>query len=58
MIRDIMWLDPERPVVYIDDDLGEYLEEMSFASNETVLTEEQFVEFWELVLEWQEEVQK
>lgn len=57
IIPSIMWLDPKKPLLYLDTDLGEYLEEMSFDFNEDS-TKEDLAEFWELVLEWQKEVQK
>lgn len=56
MINDLMWL-KEPNILMIDDDLGEFLLENSF-DNETTLDKATFIEFWELVLEWQKEVQK
>lgn len=58
MIKDLLWLDPLNPVLYIDDDLYEYLLEMSFETQGFVINEARFAELWELVLEWQKEVQK
>lgn len=58
MIKDLLWLDPLNPVLYIDNDLYDYLLEMSFETQGFVINEETFVELWELVLEWQKEVQK
>jgi hypothetical protein len=58
MIRDLMWVDPLNPVLYIDDDLYEYLLEHSFETEGFVINEARFVELWELVVEWQKEVQK
>ncbi len=56
-IRSIMWLHPTKPLLYLDDDLGEYLQEMSFDLDSEMRGSDS-AEFWELVLEWQKEVQK
>lgn len=55
--QSIMWLHPKKPLLYLDSDLGEYLQEMSFDFDKEMQSEDS-AEFWELVLEWQKEVQK
>ena len=55
-IEDIMWLKKPR-YLCLNADLAEFLEEHSW-SCEGELGTDNFAEFWELVLEWQKEVQK
>ena len=56
MNYEIMWLD-DLDTLYVDNDLNDFLLENSF-DTATTLTSKTFVEFWELVLEWQKEVQR
>jgi hypothetical protein len=56
MNDEVMWLDGIN-TLYVDNDLNYFLLENSFDTDST-LTTQTFVEFWELVLEWQKEVQK
>jgi hypothetical protein len=56
MNDEIMWLDG-MDTLYVHNDLNDFLLENSFDTTAT-LTTETFFEFWELVLEWQKEVQK
>lgn len=55
-IEPIMWL-KEPNKLCLTEDLGEYIHEMGFDWDEE-LSESQFVELWELILEWQKDVQK
>ena len=57
IIPSIMWLDLDKPLLHLDNDLGEYLQEMSFDFDKEMAGSD-IAEFWELVLEWQKEVQK
>lgn len=58
MINNIMDLHPYKKALLInDEDLAEYLFEMGF-DWDVVLDVKTFTEFWELVLDWQKEVQK
>ena len=51
----VMDLSATQPVLWIDDDLFEFLEENSFESNQ-VISSTVFAEFWELYEEWVKEV--
>ena len=55
-MKDILWLDKDN-TLFVDNDLAEYLAEMSFKS-EGPIDEAEFIEFWELLLLWQKEVQE
>ena len=56
-MNNIMDLHPYKKLLLInDEDLSEYLLEMGW--DNVVLDEGTFTEFWELVLDWQKEVQK
>ena len=56
-MNNIMDLHPYKKALLInDEDLSEYLLEMGW--DDVVLDEGTFTEFWELVLDWQKEVQK
>ncbi len=57
IIQNIMWLDPKKKLLHLDNDLGDYLQEMSFDLDKE-MHGARTAEFWELVLEWQKEVQK
>ena len=53
----IMWLIRDRLFI-LNDDLCEYIEEMGYNWPKRTATRAEFVELWELVLDWQKEVQK
>lgn len=52
-----MWLFRNRLFI-LNDDLVEYIEEMGYNWPKDTATNAEFIEFWELVLDWQKEVQK
>lgn len=57
MTESIMWLFRNRLFI-LNDDLVEYIEEMGYNWPKDTATNAEFIEFWELVLDWQKEVQK
>lgn len=51
----VMDLSATSPVLWVDDDLFDFLQEHSFETNQTISTAV-FAEFWELYEEWVKEV--
>lgn len=51
----LMDLSDTQPVLWVDNDLFEFLEEHSFETNQ-VISSAVFVEFWELYEEWVKEI--
>jgi hypothetical protein len=51
----LMDLSDTQPVLWVDNDLFEFLEEHSFETNQ-VISSAVFAEFWELYEEWVKEI--